>query len=52
MRFAWSEAKRKTNLELHGFDFVDAPKVFAGPTKMTASTTRSQDLSRSAFSKD
>jgi uncharacterized protein (DUF4415 family) len=32
MRFAWSEAKRKSNLELHGFDFVDAPKVFEGPT--------------------
>jgi uncharacterized protein (DUF4415 family) len=32
MRFAWSETKRKSNLELHGFDFVDAPKVFDGPT--------------------
>ena len=31
MRFAWS-AKRKSNLDLQGFDFVDAPKVFAGPT--------------------
>ena len=26
------EAKRKSNLELHGSDFVDAPRVFEGPT--------------------
>jgi uncharacterized DUF497 family protein len=30
--FAWSEAKRKSNLEMHGFDFVDTPRVFEGPT--------------------
>ena len=32
MRFTWSGAKRKLNLQLHGFDFVDAPRVFDGPT--------------------
>ena len=32
MRFTWSEAKRKLNLQQHGFDLVDAPKVFDGPT--------------------
>jgi len=32
MRFTWSEAKRKLNIEQHGFDFVDAPRVFDGPT--------------------
>ena len=32
MRFAWGETKRKANLELHGLDFVDAPRVFEGPT--------------------
>jgi uncharacterized DUF497 family protein len=32
MRFAWSEAKRKLNLRNHGFDFVDASRVFEGPT--------------------
>ncbi len=32
MRFTWSDAKRKLNIEQHGFDFVDAPRVFAGPT--------------------
>jgi uncharacterized DUF497 family protein len=32
MRFTWSDAKRKLNLEQHGFDFVDAPRVFDGPT--------------------
>lgn len=32
MRFAWNESKRQLNLQLHGLDFVDAPKVFVGPT--------------------
>jgi hypothetical protein len=32
MRFTWREKKRRTNLKEHGFDFVDAPRVFEGPT--------------------
>ncbi|TMH27787.1 MAG: BrnT family toxin [Betaproteobacteria bacterium] len=32
MRFTWSDAKRKLNIEQHGFDFIDAPRVFDGPT--------------------
>jgi len=32
VRFTWREAKRRTNLEDHGFDFADAEEVFAGPT--------------------
>jgi uncharacterized DUF497 family protein len=32
MRFTWSDAKRKLNIEQHSFDFVDAPRVFEGPT--------------------
>jgi hypothetical protein len=32
MRFTWSDAKRKRNVEQHGLDFVDAPRVFDGPT--------------------
>lgn len=32
MRFTWSEAKRKSNLNSHGLDFADARQVFAGPT--------------------
>jgi uncharacterized protein len=31
MHFSWAEKKRKANLEAHGFDFVDAEKVFEGP---------------------
>ena len=27
MQFTWSEAKRKRNLQTHGLDFVDAPRV-------------------------
>ncbi|HMO47119.1 MAG TPA: BrnT family toxin [Rubrivivax sp.] len=32
MRFSWSERKRAINLENHGLDFVDAPRVFEGLT--------------------
>jgi hypothetical protein len=32
MRFTWDETKRKLNIQTHGFDFVDAPKVFDGTT--------------------
>jgi uncharacterized DUF497 family protein len=32
MRFVWDERKRKSNVRDHGFDFRDAPTVFAGPT--------------------
>ena len=32
MRFTWSDAKRKLNIEQHGFAFVDARRVFEGPT--------------------
>ena len=28
MRFTWDEANRKRNLKDHGFDFVDAKRVF------------------------
>jgi uncharacterized protein len=32
MRFTWHEAKRESNLQERGLDFVDAPEVFEGPT--------------------
>ena len=32
MRFSWDEKKRLSNLKVHGLDFVDAPRVFEGPT--------------------
>ena len=32
MRFTWSERKRAVNLQEHGLDFVDAPRVFEGLT--------------------
>ena len=32
MRFTWGEKKRSSNLKSHGIDFVDAPRVFEGPT--------------------
>ena len=32
MRFSWDEKKRRSNLKVHGLDFVDAPRVFEGST--------------------
>ena len=32
MRLTWQEAKRKSNLKIHGLDFRDASKVFQGLT--------------------
>jgi len=32
MQYEWDEDKHKANLKSHGLDFVDAPKVFSGPT--------------------
>jgi uncharacterized protein len=32
MRFTWDERKRRVNLKAHGIDFLDAPRVFEGPT--------------------
>ena len=32
MRFIWDEPKRQANLNKHGVDFIDAERVFAGPT--------------------
>lgn len=33
--FTWDEAKRRSNLKKHGFDFTEAELVFAGPTLST-----------------
>jgi uncharacterized DUF497 family protein len=32
MRFKWDKQKRQANIRKHGFDFVDAAKVFEGDT--------------------
>lgn len=32
MRFLWNEVEWAINLNQHGLDFVDAPRVFDGPT--------------------
>ena len=36
MRYEWDERKRKVNLRRHGFDFLDAPRVFRGGTLTVA----------------
>jgi uncharacterized DUF497 family protein len=32
MRFEWDEAKRRSNLRQHGFDFLDTEEIFAALT--------------------
>ncbi len=32
MRYEWDEAKRQSNIQKHGIDFVGIEKVFAGKT--------------------
>ncbi len=32
MRFEWDEAKRQSNIQKHGIDFVGIEEVFAGET--------------------
>ena len=32
MNFEWDDKKRKSNIEKHGIDFIDAPMIFAGYT--------------------
>lgn len=32
MAFEWDEDKRRSNLEKHGVDFIDAVKIFKNPT--------------------
>ena len=32
LRFTWDETKRQKNLAQHGFDFMDAERVFRGST--------------------
>ncbi|TEU22295.1 MAG: BrnT family toxin [Anaerolineales bacterium] len=32
MHFEWDEQKNQINIRKHGFDFADAPAVFAGVT--------------------
>lgn len=39
MNIEWNEAKRRSNLHKHGFDFADAGLVFAGEI-VTAEDTR------------
>ena len=32
MRYEWDEAKRQSNIQKHGIDFIGIEKVFAGET--------------------
>lgn len=36
MRYDWDERKRRANVRKHGFDFLDAPRVFSRGTLTVA----------------
>lgn len=40
MQFEWDEAKRRANIRKHGFDFIDAAKVFDGLVVTVEDTRR------------
>ena len=42
--FVWDEAKRRSNLEKHGLDFVDAHLVYDNPDKCTYVVSRKGEL--------
>jgi len=46
MIFEWDEAKRLINLEKHGVDFVDAPKMWGGTMLVAEDTRREYGESR------
>ena len=48
MRYEWDERKRKVNLRKHGFDFLDAPRVFRGGATLTVADDR-QDYGEERF---
>jgi uncharacterized DUF497 family protein len=33
--YEWDEAKRRSNLKKHGYDFADADAVYENPLKFT-----------------
>lgn len=41
--YVWDEAKRKSNLEKHGFDFADVWMVYEDPEKYTLDTSRQDE---------
>jgi len=46
MRYEWDERKRKVNLRKHGFDFLDAPRVFRGATLTLADDRQDNEEER------
>ena len=41
--YEWDEAKRKANLNKHGFDFVDAHFVYESSDKLTLASERKNE---------
>jgi uncharacterized DUF497 family protein len=46
MNFEWDEAKNRTNLRKHGFDFADAEEIFRGVLVVDADTREGYSESR------
>jgi uncharacterized DUF497 family protein len=46
MKFEWDEAKNRTNLRKHGFDFADAEEMFRGMLAVDADTRKDYGESR------
>lgn len=45
----WDEAKRKSNLDKHGLDFIDAPMVLQSPYRLDVESMRGGELRTQSF---
>ena len=44
MDFEWDENKQQSNIEKYGIDFVDAVKIWLGPTRVIQSSSTSGEI--------
>jgi uncharacterized DUF497 family protein len=47
--YAWHEDKRRTNLEKHGLDFLDADMVLENPLRLEVDSMRNGECRKHAF---
>ena len=43
MPFEWDETKRRSNIEKHGFDFIDVQEIFDGRPRIESESSRGNE---------
>lgn len=49
IQILWDDAKRQANLEKHGLDFIDAPKVLESPFRLDVKSVRGGEPRTQSF---